>query len=318
MMKTIGKNIMRLMLILSMIFTLLLTSCLNEDPVDNDDDEIADLQLDLSMNEYPRSGDIVGNLSSNLTGTVEFELVSQSVADAMIIIGNDLTVGDWLAYDYETNETITATIEASNETETQVINVEVTINNIDDIWAFLSASREEYEVAEDGDWVPIIESEYNDLANYLAEVTKSGATDAHFSSTASLVSFQAATVANDNGNTIPSGSYLFAFKNYSWANNAGNSKVKISEGDAGGPYMNVGSTLPLHNDEYNFFVLKGAESSTSAEAYLGMYASVNPAYRNISGTSYRWNNSDTDNLDNSSIDQVFLYQGLSTTLKQWD
>lgn len=76
------------------------------------------------------------------------------------------------------------------------------------------------------------------------------------------------------------------------------SNIKISEGDAGGPHMQVGNTLPEHNDEYNFFVLKGSNSPISSEGHLSMYASLSIGQRDISGTTYRWANGDVDNLDN--------------------
>ena len=37
-------------------------------------------------------------------------------------------------------------------------------------------------------------------------------------------------------------------------------KVKLSQGDSGGSYEAIGSVLPEHDDEYNHFVLKGANT----------------------------------------------------------
>lgn len=288
------------------------------DPVD--DDMLDPIQLNLSVDEYPRSGNTLGTLSTTLSGTVGYILVSQSVPLAFTLNSGEIRVADWLVFDYEENPTITAIIEATNGTESEIINVEVTVNNVDDIWAFLGDdSRLAYENASDGDWIAIIESEYNDLANYLGETTKSGATDSHFTSGASITSHHGgATVANNNGSTMPQGSYLFAFKYYSWSNNVVNSKVKLSQGDSGRPHMAVGNTLPAHNDEFNYFVLKGADTPTSSEGYLSMYASLSVGQKSISGTTYRWANGDVDNLDNSASDEVYLHQGISTTLKQWD
>lgn len=315
-MKTIRNISLPTLFLLAISSTLVMTSCFETNA---DDDMIDDLQLNLSIDEYPTSGDVVGTLSSNLTGTVVYELISESVSGAFILINGNLTVGDWLLYDYESVTSLTALVEATNGSETQVIAVEVMINDVDDISAFLSDSRSAYESATVGDWVPIIESEYNDLANYLAEVTKSGATDAHFANTLSITSHHGgATVANDNGNTLPVGSYLFAFKYYSWANNVVSSRIKLSQGDASGPYEHIGNTLPEHNDEYNFFVLKGADTALGSTGYLSMYASLNPGWKAISGTSYKWVNGDLTNLDNTSSGAVYLHQGLSTTIKQWD
>jgi len=210
-------------------------------------------------------------------------------------------------------------IEASNGTETEMINVTVNINNIDDIWAFLRGdTRTAYENANDGDWVWIRESEYNDLANYLANTTKSGASDSQIFSNASVENYSGdRTIANDNDITIPSASYLFAFKYYSWVNNVVSSKIKLSQDDAGGAYEDFGSVLPEHDDEFNHFVLKGATSVTS-QSYLGMYTSGNVGVRDDNNSRYKWRNGDVTTLDNTALGTVFLHQGLSTTLKQWD
>lgn len=314
------KILKHIALFMSATLIIVSISCDNiTDPVDDDMMEETDpIQLDLSIDEYPRSGNTIGTLSTTLSGTVGYNLVSQSVPLAFTINTGELRVADWLVFDFEENPTITAIIEATNGTDSEIINVTVSINDIDDIWAFLSDSRTAYENAEGGDWIAIIESEYNDLANYLSETTKSGATDAHFASTVTITNHHGATIANDNGNTLPSGSYLFAFKYYSWSNNVVSSRVKVSEGDSGGPHEHVGNTLPEHNDEYNYFVLKGADTPLSSEGYLSMYASLSVGQKDIAGTTYRWANGDVDNLDNSAPDAVYLHQGISTTLKQWD
>ncbi|MEP1033506.1 cadherin repeat domain-containing protein [Ekhidna sp.] len=318
-MKRTSKILRLFLLVVSVSLIVFSISCDGiTDPVDDDmmDDPI---QLDLSVDEYPRSGNTLGTLTSTLTETVGYNLISQSVPLAFTINNGELRVADWLVFDYEETPTITAIVEATNGTDSEVINVTVTINDVDDIWAFLNDSQTAYENADEGDWIPIIESEYNDLANYLAETTKSGATDSHFASTASIFSHHGgATIANDNGNTLPAGSYLFAFKYYSWSNNVVSSSVKISEGDSGGPHMSIGSRLPEHNDEYNYFVLKGANSPLTSEGYLSMYASLSVGQKSITGTIYRWANGDVDNLDNSNSGAVYLHQGISSTLKQWD
>ena len=311
------KTLRHVALFISVISISFTISCISQ--TESVDDMMDPVQLNLSVDEYPRSGDVLGTLSSTLSGAVGYNLLSQSVPLAFTINSGELRVADWLVFDYEENPEITAIIEATNGSETEVINVTLTVNNVDDIWAFLTDSRTAYENASAGDWIAIIESEYNDLNNYLAETTKSGATDSHFSSGSSISSFHGnATIANDNGNTLPAGSYLFAFKYYSWSNNVVSSHVKVSQGDSGSPHMQVGNTLPEHNDEYNFFVLKGSNSPLTSEGFISMYASLSVGQRDISGTNYRWANGNVDNLDNRAAGSVYLHQGLSTTLKQWD
>ncbi|WP_162919927.1 hypothetical protein [Hanstruepera ponticola] len=54
---------------------------------------------------------------------------------------------------------------------------------------------------------------------------------------------------------------------------------------------------------------------------MAIYESVSMGYRNISGNSGCWYaNGDSNTLDTeaSTSNATFLYQGLSTTQKQWD
>ena len=287
---------------------------------DSDENSNSNDSITLFIDEYPNSGTFLLELTSSLEGNVSFSITTQTVSQALIISGNQLTVGDWLAFDYETNELIEAEIKASNGSETQTQTVIVMINDIDDIWRFLSGnSRTVYENANNGEWITISESEYNDLANYLAETSKSGANDNQLFSGASVENSSGnRTIANDNDITIPSNSYVFAFKYYSWINNVGSSRVKLSQNDAGGSYEDLGSVLPEHDDEFNHFVLKGGSEKTTSETFIGMYASGSIGVKSDSESSYKWRNGNVDNLDNTANGIVYLHQGLSTTLKQWD
>jgi hypothetical protein len=303
----------KFLLLLSAVFII---ACSDTDSDSNDPN---DNTLRINIDEYPRSGDIVTQLSSTLEGTINYNIISQTISDAFIIINDAVTVGDWLQFDFEMRDMLFATIESTNGTETQTIELEVTINNVDDIKAFLNNSRASYENADQGDWVHIEESEYNDLANYLAQTSKSGATDSQIISGGTIESHSGdRTIANHNNVTIPEGSYLFAFKYYSWINNVVSNRVKLSLDDASGQYQYVGNVLPEHDDEYNHFVLKGVNETTSSEGFIGMYSAGRVGVRNESDHSYKWRNGDVDNLDNTANGIVYLYQGLSTTLKQWD
>lgn len=293
-------------------------ACSSED--DSNSNEPSDSVIIVNIAEYPSSGDLITTINSSLTGNLTYNISFETASQAAIINGNELRVGDWLAFDYETNESLFVTIDVSNETTTETLEYRIDITNVDDIWAFLNGdSRTAYENANNGDWVLISESEYNDLANYLAETTRSGATIDQIYNNSSVENYSGdRTIANDNDTTIPENSYLFAFKYYSWINNVSSSKVKLSLGDSGGLYEDVGTILPTHNDEYNHFVLKGANMPTSSEGFIGMYASGAVGTKVITDSRYKWRNGDVDNLDNSTIGSVFLHQGLSTTLKQWD
>lgn len=274
----------------------------------------------INIEEYPSSGDLITTINSSLEGTLSYTISSQTVSLAVIMNGNELRVGDWLSFDFETNESLLVNVEVSNGTDSETIEYKLNIIDVDDIWAFLNGnSRTAYENANDGDWVIITESEYNDLANYLTNTSKSGASDNQIYNNVSIESSSGdRTIANNNDFSIPSNSYLFAFKYYSWINNVSTSRVKLSQGDAGGSYQDVGNVLPEHNDEYNYFVLKGANNPTTSEGFIGMYAGGTIGAKDDNTSSYKWRNGNVDNLDNTANGSVYLHQGLSTTLKQWD
>lgn len=302
-----------------MVSLLLHFSCSSE----NDDDNNQGAQnndFTISVDEYPSSGTFLSEIVTDLSGDITFNITSQTSGQALIITNGQLAVGDWLAFDYETYQTLIAVIEASNGTETETINVTVTINNVDDIWAFLSGdTRTAYEDASPGEWVWIRESEYNDLANYLMDTSKSGATDNQIFNGSSVQNVGGSrTFANANGNTMPSNDYFFAFKYYSWSSNAASNRVKLSETSAESSFSSVGEILPEHDDGYNHFVLKGVNTTTMSEAYVGLYASLSIGAKNDNSSSYNYGGGNTASLDDTVSGMVLLQQGLSTSLKQWD
>lgn len=290
---------------------------------DNDDDNNGGTQnndISISVDEYPSSGTFLTEIITDLSGDITYNITSQTSGLALIITNGQLAVGDWLAFDYETNQTLIAVIEASNGTETEIINATITINNVDDIWAFLTGdTRTAYEDAFPGEWVWIRESEYNDLANYLMDTSKSGATDNHLFNGSSVQNVGGSrTFANANGNTMPSNDYFFAYKYYSWSSNAASSRVKLSEVSAESPFSSIGEVLPEHDDGFNHFVLKGVNSKTASEAYVGLYASLSIGAKNDNSSNYNYGEGNTATLDDTVSGMVLLQQGLSTSLKQWD
>ena len=273
-----------------------------------------------SIAEYPNSGTILSTLSSSLEGDVTFTLTSESVNGAFAITADGLTVADFLVYDFEERTNITGSIQASNGSETESIAIDISIDDVDDIWAWLGDdSRAAYEAAEAGEWVPVLESEYNTIANFLAFTSKGGATDSDLISPTSISSAAGnVTVSNVNDMILPDGSYLIAFKYYSWVNNSNNVQVKLSEGNFTGPFEDVGQAFPEHNDEFNHFVLKGSDTPTDGEGFLGMYAPNNYGAKASTGAQFQFGVGNTSILPNAGSNFVALYQGLSSTLKQWD
>lgn len=306
--------------LISLLFMFGCSSDSNDDTTDPDPDpQQTTNDVARSIAEYPRSGTILSSLSSDLEGEVTYSLTSESVSGAFALTADGLTVADFLVYDFEARTNITGSIQASNGTETETIAIDIEIDDVDDIWAWLDDSRSAYETAEAGEWIAVSESEYNTIANFLALTTKSGATDSDLFNTTSISSAAGnVTLSNVNDEKLPDGSYLIAFKYYSWVNNSNGVRAKLSEGNFSGPFEDVGQAFPQHNDEFNHFVLKGSNNPTDGEGFLGMYAPNNYGSKAKSGAQFLFGVGDTSILPNTGVNFVGLYQGVSTTLKQWD
>lgn len=303
-----------------LVFTALLTimSCSSEDDSGNPP---SNNTIEVSIDEHSTTGDLVTTVTSNLSGEVSFTITSQSISNAFDINGTtgELSVLAWQVFDFETNPVMTLTVDTTNGTDTENKIIVVSLNNIDDIAAFLNSSRAAYDNAANGEWIKVLQSEYNDLANYLSNVSKSGQTDNVFQGNSTIGTGGANyTVSTNNGPTMSEGSYLYAFRYYTHQNNTVDTNVKISESSFQNNLETVGTNLPTHDSGYNYFVLKGSNTPTSVTAYLGIYESNTIGYRTSSGDTYYYQSGDAEDLTNDNDNRAYLYQGLSTTLKQWD
>ncbi|WCO03253.1 hypothetical protein [Psychroserpens ponticola] len=297
---------------------ILFASCSTED--DGESNDPTDNLITVNIAEYPSSGDLITEINSSLEGSLSYNITLQTVSQAILINGNELRVGDWLAFDFEANEFLYFNVEVSNGNDTELLEYKIAIQDVDDIWAFLNGNtRTTYEDASLGEWVWITESEYNALANYLANTTKSGASDTQLFNNNSVQQVSGGkTFANANQNSMPMNHYFFAFKYYSWSSNATSNRVKLSETSTKSSFTSVGEILPEHDDGFNHFVLKGVNTKTMSEAYLGLYASLKIGAKDDNSSSYNHGGGNTANLDDTVLGKVLLQQGLSTSLKQWD
>jgi hypothetical protein len=297
--------------------TLFIFSCSSDDesnalPASNN-------TIETSINEKPSSGDVVTTITSNLTGDLTFSLTSESISNAFTMDSNsgELRVAAWQVFDYEVNPVITATVNISNGSEFENKAIAVNINNLDDIWLFLNTSRSNYENAANGQWIAITQSEYNDLANYLYDVNKCGSTDTQYNNNNQIYyDSDYYTYANNNGAVIESDNYLFAMKYTCNKDNLTNSKVKVSMTVDEG-YQNVGSNLPEHDSGENYFVIKGGTSSNAETMYMAVTAEGFGYFNSGSGLNFRYDLYDVNELPYSWAG-IARYQGLSTTVKQWD
>ncbi|WP_223033893.1 cadherin repeat domain-containing protein [Hanstruepera marina] len=310
------KNQVKLVILFVLITVM---SCSNSDDSQNPPNNSDGSTVEIAFNENPRSGDLITIISTNLSGDVTFSLSSESVSNAFTLDSNsgELRVAAWQVFDFETNEVITATVAISNGTESSSKVVIVNLNNMDDIWSFLNDSRSAYESASNGQWVMITENEYNDLANYLYDVNKCGASNSQYYRSNSI-SYDSAlyTYANDNNATVEPENYVFAFKYVTNANNQTNAKIKTSTSLQEG-YQNVGSSLPQHSSGENYFVLKGANGKHPETTYMALAAEGIGYYNGISNHSFKYGNFDTNSLPYNWTG-IAIYQGLSSSLKQWN
>lgn len=300
-----------------MVFLLIAMSC------SDDSDSFTPSASDIMVNidENPNNGQSIGTVATNLTGTLVYSISSQNPANAFAINSStgEITINDSSKFNYEETVILEAIISVTNSEQNATSTVSVTLNDIDDIWYFLSSSRDAYLNAENDTWITVTENEYNQLSENLMQITKNGTSDDEFNTNSTFSNGSGNyTWFNDNGRTIPSNSYLIAFKLNSWSNNAASTQVKISTSESTGPYMAMGSVLPEYNSGNRYFVYKGANSATPNESYICVFASVAIGAKSLSSSIYRYANGNSDVLTNADGGFVILYQGLSTTVKQWD
>ena len=117
--------------------TLVLATLLFSFSCSSDDDGetvVINLQnLEVSIDENPNNGDIVGTVQSNSNSLLNFSITSQTPAGALAINANtgELTVADASLFDYEANTMITAIVAASGAQNTA--NVTININDLADV-----------------------------------------------------------------------------------------------------------------------------------------------------------------------------------------
>ncbi len=283
-----------------------------------------DLRIAAQVNEYPEFGTVVATVNTELKGDLTYSLNSLSINDALALnqVTGTLTVFNTLAFDYEARAKITGKVLISNGLETEEWTFEVAIRNIDDIAYWLTNSKEVYEAANSGNWVPITENEYNQLAQRISGISKSGTTDILYeqgTNASAFETYENFTVSNDLS-SIPENSFIFAFKYLASTDGLSGNKVKVSNGMVTEGYMDLGNALPLHNQGQRYFVLKGApQSTTNSRGFLAVYSQNGVSYDtegNALGTHF-FGAEDTNTLENL-VQGVCIYQGLSTPTKQWD
>ncbi|WP_298341050.1 cadherin repeat domain-containing protein [uncultured Algibacter sp.] len=302
-----------------LLFTFILACSKSDDSSNNKG--INAQNLVTTIDENPVNGDVIGTLQAVGDGTLSFAIASQTVAGALNINPSTgvISVADASLFDFETNPIISANISIIDASNSATATATFNLNDIDDIESFLSTSKSAYSSANDGDWVIITEVEYNNLANSLNDINKSAMTDLDYSATPSSGTLSEATIANNDGVTIPNGSYIFAVKYKMLSESSGATiKIKQSSTNISDEYLDLGNTLNSTTIGDNFLVLKGSNMPTTSTGYLAIYESGGQlGFLNVIGKNIWVFNGDANNLAINQGDSTVFYQGLSTTQKQW-
>lgn len=301
------------------LFSLFFNTSCSED--DSGSFEATASDVTVTIDEHSSNGTVIGTVATNLTGNLVYSFTSQSVANALGINSTtgQISIADTSKFDFETNPMIEAIVNVTNSSDTATSIVTITLNNIDDILYFLSTSKQAYMDADNGNWISVTENEYNTLANSLNEVSKVATSDEDYDiDITNITGANGWTVSNYNGEDVPNGSYVFAFKYDSRSNSVTNNVVKLSTTSISEGYSDLGGKLPEHNSGENYFVLKGNSNQTENVGYLGFYSSLGMVYK-ASSTKVRFiSGGNTNTLTESPSNYILEYQGLSTTQKQWD
>jgi len=125
------KNAIKFANLLLLILLLTTFSCSKDDEV-----KVTILQdLEVTIDENPADGQVIGTVQDDGSGTLTFSITSQTPAGALSIGSGtgELTVADASLFDFETNPVITATVSAEGAENTATVTVNLTnINEIGD------------------------------------------------------------------------------------------------------------------------------------------------------------------------------------------
>lgn len=308
---------------------LLFTACSDSDEEQNTI-TVSDFQT--TIDEHPEQGSAIGVPTVSVNGELSFSILSQNPNGALDIDASsgELTVLNTLLFDYETSQAVTAEIEVSSVSTSEILQVTINLNDIDDIARFLTESKELYLETSFSHWIEISQEEYLALAQNLNQVSRAGVSEENYNDSNTIVVDPGEIgVSQFNSPPIPESNYVFAFKYYANTNQASNVRVKMNQIDLfnGDLYTNVGDRLPTHNIGTRYFVLKGStyKALDNIPGNLALYSPHGTGVKvgldgnygdNIALVWY--SDFETQNLESSTENVIVLYQGLTTPQRQWD
>lgn len=201
----------------------------------------------------------------------------------------------------------------------------------DKISESLSTSLAAYTAAADGSWVKITSGEYATLQTKVSGTTRAGATDSTMTAIGTSTNFTTGSLFFTNvvsaaTPAIPANSYVYAVFFYY---NGTNSTVSVYANNSTSSYTNftkVGGTLPSTTAGNNYYVLKGASTTTaSVDGNLAMWHNNNINHgvkANIGASGMRHTTTSTPSSSSTLSSSfgnaaAFSLQALTTTSKQW-
>lgn len=283
----------------------------------------------LSLDENPAIGQSIGNINASSSSPLSFSILEQQFTNAIAINSStgEVTVRDASFFDFETNSEIRGVVEVNNGTETATTDLRIDLNNKDDIAFALTDSQQNYLDAQNGDWIEITESEFERLNDVIVDITTSGFLEGGVTIAPSMTGvFTLANLdeAARGPNSMPNNSLVFAFKYYAVENQLGSDshRVKQSSVTNSTGFENLGNPLPAHQKENGVvcFVMKGNETSiNSNQGFLGFQKSSGSTMgiaENSGVMLFALGEASDFNMESNGSSA--LYEGLSTTTKQWD
>jgi len=328
------KNSLALVLIGILIGSSYSCSKGDDSEIQNEPDSPAAFSVDFEVNENPKVGDVLGTVSSTLTGDLTYSVANQNPEGALLIAPTtgDVIVADPSKFDYESVKKMQANILVTNGTESENGNVNILVNDVDDILSFLvsSKSKENYANNRPRLWMTITKEDYESLAENLNEITRTGLDETVFDTPSENVETinRVATYVNNQQPLMPVGSSLFAFKYKAAGADAsaglcvGEAKVKLADGQDNPTFNDVG-WLPCHDNGEVFFLYVGGTNPTVNEGSIAFFSS-----NDVRSTKSDPNQNSTiiggdqsavsDAAGGTTFPRAMQYQGLSTTQIQWN
>ncbi|MEO1438473.1 MAG: cadherin repeat domain-containing protein, partial [Bacteroidota bacterium] len=280
--------------------------------------DVADLTTTIAEN--PTAGTVIGNIPSNQTSGVLYEVLNSEPAGAINIdpLTGDVSVADESAFDFESRDEITATIQASVGTTSAFANVAITITDADDLLTLLTTSRAAYE-AETSGWIQITKEEYDLLFDRLQSATKVGLTDDDYDRPGTILqTSEGQAHSNSIQMPLPSNEFFIAFKYHSKSVAITGVRPKVSNSSPTSGFTGRGP-LPAHESGDNYFLRKGVTTAeTSSASYLGLYTPGRIGWKENSNCERYFRFGNGSDLTNGQNGAQVLIQGLTTATKQWD